>query len=152
MAGQPSTPIRLNPNADQTTLFWARLDPHFQSPLIAAYGPKGGASNDIIGEGSLAFLFHKGICEFGFKTQPESSLRAFGPGLPNGPLKITFYDEAAKPLGVIHFGNANLSTYAFAVVSQSGTLIKAVTLENIDPEGIGISDLLYLDTCSPEVS
>ena len=152
LTGSPATPITLNPDASKNTLFWDRLDPHFQAPLIAAYGPKGGASKDVIGEGSLAFLFDKGICEFGFKTLPESSLRSFGPNLPKGPLKITFYDEAAKPLGVAFFGNANLSSYAFAVNSQSAVLIKAITLENIDPEGIGISNLLYLETCSPDVS
>ena len=130
-------------------------DGAFGSYALAGFGPlQYGPGRMRSGTGIVTILFDEAQCLFGLRTwldgdQDNIVMRRY----PEGNLNVIFWNEAGQQLADFRRYNDRGQVEA-AYIQSSGSYpeIKAVTIQNLDPEGIGIDEILYAPMCPMIVS
>jgi hypothetical protein len=125
-------------------------DAAFGSYALAGVGPKQtGVGQYSLGKGIVTILFDDLQCLFGLRTALDGErdnivMRKF----PEGNLNVIFWNEAGKQLAEFRrFLDQGVLEVGYIQSSGSYPEIKAVTIQNLDPEGIGIDEILYAPLC-----
>lgn len=106
------------------------------------------------GTGIVTIPFDEAQCLFGLRAwlvgdQDNIVMRCYPEANPN----VTFWDEAGQQLAdfrrYIDQGQVEAADFQF---SGSYPKIKAVRIQNLDPEGIGNDEIVYAPMCPTIVS
>ncbi|MCL3882370.1 hypothetical protein [Marivita sp. GX14005] len=138
LRGLPGAPPRAVPGAPGQNLAVAYHD-GFGSNALFPLGPEGYASASGRGEGSLAIVFDDPQFAFGLKLHAEYPDPLGQRPMPRAA-QIAFYDAQARRLTRFV---VPLRRGVMALAWRSGYGVTAITLENTDPGGIAIDDILY---------
>jgi hypothetical protein len=107
-----------------------------------------------LGTGIVTILFDEPQCMFGLTTwldgeQDNIVMRTH----PEGNLNLIFWRRDVTPIADFRrFVDQGLVELAYIQSSGGGPEILAVTIQNLDPEGIGIDEILYSPRCPMMVS
>lgn len=130
-------------------------DAAFGGYALAGVGPKQtGIGRYWLGTGAVTILFDELQCLFGLRTaldggQDNIVMREF----PEGNLNVIFWNEAAEELADFRrYLDQGILEIGYIQSSGSNPEIKAVTIQNLDPGGIGIDEILYAPMCPMIVS
>lgn len=130
-------------------------DGAFDGFALAGIGPKQhGGGRMRLGTGIVTILFDELQCLFGLRTwldgaQDNIVMRDY----PEGNLNVIFWNEAGQELADFRrYLDQGLLEVAYIQSAGSYPEIKAVTIQNLDPEGIGIDEILYAPMCPMIVS
>lgn len=138
LTGLPGAPPRVNPGASGQNFTIAHHD-GFGSNALFPLGPVGIAGADGRGEGSIAFTFDDPQFAFGLRLHAEYADPLGQRPMPRAA-EIAFYDVDARLLTRIVL---TLGRGVMSLAWRSGYGVAAVTIENTDPGGIAIDDILY---------
>ncbi|WP_299790134.1 hypothetical protein [uncultured Marivita sp.] len=136
--GLPGAPPRVIPGTSGQN-FTIAHHAGFGSNALFPLGPVGLAGADGRGEGSIAFTFDDPQFAFGLRLHAEYPDPLGQRPMPRAA-EIVFYDVNARPITdfVLPLGRGVIS-----LAWRSGYGVAAVTIENTDPGGIAIDDILY---------
>jgi len=130
-------------------------DGAFDSYALAGFGPQQyGPGRMRSGTGIVTILFDEVQCLFGFRTwldgnQDNIVMRRY----PEGNLNVIFWNEAGQQLADFRrYIDQGQVEVAYIQSSGSYPEIRAVTIQNLDPEGIGIDEIVYAPMCPMIVS
>ena len=140
--GAPTGPLRLSagkPSENLSVTFYFMLTNHLVGNAAPGY-PESHAG----GEGSISLLFDDDQSAIGFlvaaEPLPEDASQ------PKGQMTVTFYDRLGRRLDrlliELEFGR---SGYGFATANGQPE-IAGITIENRDPAGIAIDDVIFGST------
>jgi hypothetical protein len=125
-------------------------DAAFGGFALAGIGPKQtGLGRYWLGTGVVTILFDDLQCLFGLRTaldgaQDNIVMRQF----PEGNLNVIFWNEAGEELADFRrYLDQGVLEVGYIQSAGSYPEIKAVTLQNLDPGGIGIDEILYAPMC-----
>ncbi|MGJ8604209.1 MAG: hypothetical protein ACSHXH_08790 [Marivita sp.] len=138
LTGLPSAPLRVQPGLPKHNLSIA-AHVGFGSNALFPVGPKGIAHAEGRGEGSVALVFDDPQFAIGLKLHAEYP-DPLGQRPPPGTATLTFYAADARPIARV---TLSLDHGVQPVAWRSGTGIAAITIENTDPGGIALDDILY---------
>jgi hypothetical protein len=138
LTGFPGAPPRVIPGNSGQNFTIAHHD-GFDSNALFPLGPVGIAGADGRGEGSVAFTFDDPQFAFGFKLHAEYPDPLGQRPMPHAA-EIAFYDVNARLLTRFVLP---LQRGVMSLAWRSGYGVAAVTIENTDPGGIAIDDILY---------
>ena len=122
--------------------------------LVGIGPPQHGGGRLRLGTGIITILFDEPQCLFGLRTWLDGSqdnivMRDY----PEGNLNVIFWNEAGVELADFRrFLDQGLLEVDYIQSAGSYPEIKAVTIQNLDPEGIGIDEILYAPLCPMIVS
>ncbi|MFP7673572.1 hypothetical protein ACG74X_09470 [Marivita sp. S0852] len=138
LIGQPDAPLRVIPGQSGQNLTVA-YHSGFGSNALFPLGPVGIAGADGRGEGSLALTFDDPQFAFGLRLHAEYPDPLAQRPMPRAA-EVAFYDVNARLITrfVLPLGRGVMS-----LAWRSGYGVAAVTIENTDPGGIAIDDILY---------
>jgi hypothetical protein len=125
------------------------FDAAFGSLALAGIGPDPAPGRNALGTGILTLLFDEPQCVVGFRTwldgwQDNIVMRQF----PEGNLNVIFWNRDAEVISdKRRFVDAGLISLAYSQSSGGGPEIMAVTIQNLDPGGIAIDDLIFSPLC-----
>ncbi|MCK0149028.1 hypothetical protein MWU54_03250 [Marivita sp. S6314] len=138
LVGLPGAPPRVIPGQSGQNLTIAYHD-GFGSNALFPLGPVGLAGADGRGEGSIAFTFDDPQFAFGLRLHAEYPDPLAQRPMPRAA-EVTFYDVNARVLTrfVLPLGRGVMS-----LAWRSGYGVAAVTIENTDPGGVALDDILY---------
>lgn len=130
-------------------------DAAFGGYALAGVGPKQtGMGRYWLGTGVVTILFDELQCLFGLRTaldggQDNIVMRDF----PEGNLNVIFWNEAGEELADFR-RTLDQGILEIGYIQSAGSYpeIKAVTIQNLDPGGIGIDEILYAPMCPMIVS
>lgn len=130
-------------------------DGAFDSYALAGIGPRQtGMGNTRLGTGIVTVVFDELQCLFGLRTwldggQDNIVMRDY----PEGNLNVIFWNEAGEELADFR-RTVDQGLLEIGYIQSAGSYpeIKAVTIQNLDPEGIGIDEILYAPMCPMIVS
>jgi hypothetical protein len=138
--------------ADVAAVVW---DGAFGSQALAGLGPELQSRGKMrLGTGVVTLLFQEPQCMFGLRTwldgwQDNIVMRQH----PEGNLNLIFWNQNADSLGAFRrFLDQGRIELAYIQSSGSGPEIQAVTIQNLDPEGIGIDEIVFSPLCPMMVS
>jgi hypothetical protein len=136
--GLPSAPPRVVPGQSGQNFTIAHHD-GFGSNALFPLGPVGIAGAEGRGEGSVAVTFDDPQFAFGLRLHAEYPDPLGQRPMPRAA-EVAFYDANARRITdfVLPLGRGVIS-----LAWRSGYGIAAVTIENTDPGGIAIDDILY---------
>lgn len=130
-------------------------DGAFGGYALAGIGPKQtGMGNMRLGTGVATILFDELQCLFGLRTwldggQDNIVMRDH----PEGNLNVIFWNDAGEELADFRrYLDQGLLEIGYIQSAGSYPEIRAVTIQNLDPEGIGIDEILYAPMCPMIVS
>lgn len=130
-------------------------DGAFDSYALAGFGPlQYGPGRMRSGTGIVTILFDEAQCLFGLRTwldgdQDNLVIHRY----PEGNLNVIFWNEAGQQLADFRrYLDRGPIDAAYIQSSGSYPEIKAVTIQNLDPEGIGIDEIVYAPMCPMIVS
>lgn len=130
-------------------------DAAFGGYALAGIGPKQtGVGRYWLGTGVVTILFDELQCLFGLRTavdgeQDNIVMRAF----PEGNLNVILWNEAGEELADFRrYLDQGILEIGYIQSAGSYPEIKAVTIQNLDPGGIGIDEILYAPMCPMIVS
>ena len=130
-------------------------DGAFDSFALVGIGPPQHSGGRMrLGTGLVTILFDEPQCLFGLRTwldgeQDNIVMRDY----PEGNLNVIFWNEAGVELADFRrFLDQGLLEVAYIQSAGSYPEIKAVTIQNLDPEGIGIDEILYAPMCPMIIS
>lgn len=155
LAGRtPDLPLELDQGSDGSVAAVVR-DGAFRSQALAGIGPEQTMPGRMrLGTGIVTILFAEPQCLFGLTTwldgeQDNIVMRAH----PEGNLNLIFWRRDVTPIADFkRFVDQGLVQLAYIQSSGGGPEILAVTIQNLDPEGIGIDEILYSPLCPMLVS
>lgn len=122
--------------------------------LVGIGPPQDGMGQFRLGTGIVTVLFDEPQCLFGLRTwldggQDNIVMRDH----PEGNLNLIFWNEAGEELGEFRrFLDQGLTEVGYIQSAGSYPEIRAVTIQNLDPEGIGIDEILHAPMCPMIVS
>lgn len=130
-------------------------DAAFGRQALAGIGPaQTGAGNMRLGTGVVTILFDEPQCLFGLRTwldgrQDNLVMRRH----PEGNMNVIFWNEAGQELAEFR-RFLDQGTVEAGYIQSAGSYpeIRAVTIQNLDPGGIGIDEILYAPMCPMIVS
>ena len=130
-------------------------DDAFGSYALAGVGPKQtGVGRYWLGTGIVTILFDDLQCLFGLRTaldgeQDNIVMREY----PEGNLNVILWNEAGEELADFRrYLDRGVVEIGYIQSAGSYPEIKAVTIQNLDPGGIGIDEILYAPMCPMIVS
>lgn len=138
LTGLPGAPPRVVPGAPGQNFTIAHHD-GFGSNALFPLGPVGVAGADGRGEGSIAFTFDDPQFAFGLRIHAEYPDPLGERPMPRAA-EVAFYDVNARLLTRFVLP---LQSGVMSLAWRSGYGVAAVTIENTDPGGIAIDDILY---------
>lgn len=138
LSGAPGAPPRVIPGAPGTNLALA-FHRGFGSNALFPVGPEGHALREGRGEGSVAFTFDDPQFAFGFRLHAEYPDPLGERPMPRAA-QITFLDTGAR---IIARFVLPLRRGVMSLAWRSGYGVAAVVIENTDPGGIALDDVLY---------
>lgn len=138
LTGAPGTPLRVIAGRAYRN-FTIAHHAGFASNALFPVGPAGHNGIDGRGEGSIAMIFDDPQFAFGLRLHAEYA-DPFGQRPNPGSARITFYDASAHRLASF---SVPLTQGVMSLAWRSGSGVAAVTVENSDPGGIAIDDILY---------
>lgn len=121
---------------------------------LAGIGPPQLAGRMRLGSGIVTVLFDEPQCLFGLRTwldgkQENTVMR----DQPEGNLNLIFWRRDGDKIGEFRrFSDQGLVELAYIQSSGGEAEILAVTIQNLDPGGIGIDEMLYSPLCPMMVS
>lgn len=125
-------------------------DQAFGNFALAGVGPgQTGVGRSQLGTGIVTILFDEPQCLFGLRTaldgeQDNIAMRQF----PEGNLNLIFWNEDGIELASFRrFLDQGVLETAYIQQAGSAPQIKAVTIQNLDPGGIGIDEIVYAPEC-----
>lgn len=136
--GPPDAPLRVVPGPSGRNLTIAHHD-GFGSNALFPLGPLGIADADGRGEGSVAIRFDTPQFAVGIRLHAEYA-DPLGQRPRPGTARITVYDDTAHPIAAFVLP---LSHGVIPLGWRSTTGMAAMTIENSDPGGIALDDILY---------
>jgi hypothetical protein len=126
------------------------FDEAFTSFALAGQGPPQSIPNHArIGTGTLTLLFDEPQCFVGFRTwldgaQDNIVMRSY----PEGNINLLFWNEKGKAVSDRRrFLDHGLIALGYAQQGGGPPEIKAITIQNLDPGGIAIDDLIFSPVC-----
>ncbi len=137
LTGFPNPPLRAIPGAPGQTFAIAH-HAGFGSNALFPVGPKGADLPEGRGEGSAALVFDAPQTALGLRLHAEYP-DPLGQRPPPGSAVVTFYDAAGDITAI----TLPLSHGVLSLGWRSDMGITALTIENTDPGGIAIDDILY---------
>ncbi len=150
----PDLPLELDQGAEGSVAAVV-LDRAFGGMALAGIGPEQNRPGKMrLGTGIVTILFAEPQCMFGLTTwldgeQDNIVMRAH----PEGNLNLIFWRREVTPIADFkRFVDQGLLQLAYIQSSGGGPEILAVTIQNLDPEGIGIDEILYSPLCPMMVS
>lgn len=130
-------------------------DAAFGGYALAGIGPRqSGIGRARLGTGVVTILFDELQCLFGLRVALDGEgdnivMRSH----PEGNLNVIFWNEAGQELANFkRFLDQGVIEVAYIQSSGSNPEIKAVTIQNLDPGGIGIDEILYAPMCPMIIS
>ncbi|MFP7571288.1 hypothetical protein [Marivita sp. S2033] len=138
LTGVPGAPPRVVPGEPGQSFTIAYHD-GFGSNALFPIGPAGYASAEGRGEGSVAFTFDDPQFAFGLRLHAEYPDPLGQRPMPRAA-QVAFYDVRAR---IIARFVLPLDRGVMSLAWRSGYGVAAVTIENTDPGGIAIDDILY---------
>ncbi len=130
-------------------------DGAFGTQALAGIGPiQSTVGRQRLGTGILTILFDEPQCLFALRTwldgeQDNIVMRSY----PEGNLNLIFWNREGNRIGEIkRFIDHGLVELAYIQSSGGGAEIHAVTIQNLDPQGIGIDEVLFSPLCPMMVS
>lgn len=143
------TPLALAPGG-HAPIARVVYDTAFGTYALAGIGPEqSGAGNMQLGTGVVTILFDEPQCLFGLRTwldgkQDNIVMRKF----PEGNLNVILWDDAGEALADFRrFLDHGIVETGYIQSAGSVPAIRAVTIQNLDPDGIGIDEILYSPMC-----
>jgi hypothetical protein len=148
LVGLPEAPLSLEVGESDANLWAGDLESHDGRYIsgVSRFGSR------QVGAGSVTILFDEPVCQFGFKARVNSHLRPISGNYLRGPIGITFYSTDGDPLGEFFLGNGGESQFGFSLPTGSIPIVQGLAIENIDADGIQITDMKFLAECMPFVS
>jgi len=150
----PELPLSLT-TGSAGTVAAVVYDGAFDGFALAGFGPEQhGGGRMRLGTGIVTILFDEPQCLFGLRTwldgaQDNIVMRNY----PEGNLNVILWNEAGQELADFRrYLDQGLLEIAYIQSAGSYPEIKAVTIQNLDPEGIGIDEILYAPMCPMIVS
>jgi hypothetical protein len=130
-------------------------DAAFGGYALTGVGPKQtGMGRYWLGTGVVTILFDELQCLIGLRTwldggQDNIVMRDF----PEGNLNVIFWNDAGEELADFR-RTLDQGLVEIGYIQSAGSYpeIKAVTIQNLDPGGIGIDEILYAPMCPMIVS
>lgn len=126
------------------------FDEAFNSFALAGQGPPQSIPNHArIGTGTLTLLFDEPQCFVGFRTwldgaQDNIVMRDY----PEGNINLLFWNEIGSEIADLRrFLDRGLISLGYAQQGGGPPEIKAITVQNLDPGGIAIDDLIFSPIC-----
>lgn len=121
---------------------------------LAGIGPAQLAGRARLGSGIVTVLFDEPQCMFGLRTaldgvQENTVMR----DQPEGNLNLIFWRRTGDKIGEFRrFTDQGVVELAYIQSSGGAAEILAVTIQNLDPGGIGIDEILFSPLCPMMVS
>jgi hypothetical protein len=150
----PELPLALAEVAEGAVAAVVR-DGAFRSFALAGIGPPQTMPGRMrLGSGIVTILFDEPQCLFGLVTwldgeQDNIVMREH----PEGNLNLIFWRRDVTPLADFRrFTDQGRVELAYVQSAGGGPEILAVTIQNLDPGGIGIDEILYSPLCPMMVS
>lgn len=150
----PQVPLALATGSAGTVAAAVR-DGAFNGFAPVGLGPvQSGRGRMRLGTGIVTILFDEPQCLFGLRTRLDGAqdnivIRDH----PEGNLNVIFWNEAGVELADFRrFLDQGLLEIACIQSAGSYPEIKAVTIQNLDPEGIGLDEIVYAPICPMIVS
>ena len=145
---KPDLPLRLDARSGPirgAVVF----DGAFGSYALAGIGPAQMPGRSPLGTGILTLLFDEPQCLVGFRTWLDPHrFGVFPMQFPEGNLNLIFWNRDGQAMVEFwRFKDFGAQAYAFIQSSGSEPQITALTIQNLDPEGIGVDDLLLSPLC-----
>ncbi len=141
LAGFPDAPLAVLPGApgrNQSIAFHRGFGSNALFPL----GKIGFPDLEARGEGSVAVLFDQNQWALAFKVH-SGYARPLGGAAKTGALIVTFYDRRGKVIARTSRDLAvGINLFGFRRAGRRAD-IAAITVENTDPGGIALDDLIY---------
>jgi hypothetical protein len=138
--------------AEVAAVVW---DGAFGSQALAGLGPDPQPRGKMrLGTGIVTLLFDELQCMFGLRSwldgwQDNNVMRRH----PEGNLNLIFWNRNGQIIGDFRrFLDQGQVDLAYIQSSGGGPEIQAVTIQNLDPEGIGIDELVFSPLCPMIVS
>ena len=138
LKGLPSAPLRVIPGPPGQN-FTVAHHAGFGSNALFPLGPVGNTGADGRGEGSIAIAFDDPQFAFGLRLHAE-----YPDPLGQRPMpqtaQVAFYDADARRIAeiVLPLGHGVIS-----LAWRSGQGVAALTIQNTDPGGLALDDILY---------
>ncbi|MCR8549864.1 hypothetical protein M4578_18705 [Salipiger sp. P9] len=130
LAGLPLPPLRLLAGADGSNLGTISL---WGDNVLKGHGPRGFPDAGAVGEGAIAVLFDR--------DQPALALDIRGG--EGGTVTLVFFDRAGRQIQRMT-RHVERDTGTLTLLRRGGlTDIAGFTVENQDPEGLGIDNLRF---------
>ena len=130
-------------------------DGAFDGFALAGIGPEQhGGGRMRLGTGIVTILFDEPQCLFGLRTwldgaQDNIVMRDY----PEGNLNVILWNEAGQELADFRrYLDQGILEIGYIQSAGSYPEIMAVTIQNLDPEGIGIDEILYAPMCPMIIS
>ncbi len=136
--GQPLPGLVVKPGAPGENLSVTHI--YFQSNQLQGLGPEGFPSRDAGGEGAIAIVFEQDQEQLGFKVSAE--IKPDEPA-PLGRMTVTFHARDGRIIEQLEVPlDWGRNGYGF---ERAGGVadIAGVTIENRDPGGIAIDDIVF---------
>lgn len=141
LEGQPFGPLALLTGPEGRGLSIAHHR-GFGSMALFPLGPAGFPALDARGEGSIAVLFDEDVCAVGLLVHTDYE-RPLGPSPAPGSVTLTAYARDGALLGrIVLQPGPGLSSHA-AQAPGGMARIAGLTVENDDPGGIALDDLVF---------
>jgi hypothetical protein len=138
LTGSPSTPPHVVPGTTGQN-FTIADHAGFGSNALFPLGPLGFTDAEGRGEGSIALIFDDPQFAFGFRLHAEYPDPMGQRPMPR-TADIALYDADARLITEVILP---LQRGVISLAWRSGVGVTAVTIENIDPGGITLDDVLY---------
>ncbi|MEM1386933.1 MAG: hypothetical protein AAF626_04180 [Pseudomonadota bacterium] len=138
LSGAPEPGLVIRPGAPGQNLTITHI--YFQTNQLQGLGPSGYPTRDAGGEGAIAILFEQDQQAFGLKVSAE--LRPDTPE-PKGTMTITAHRRDGSVIDRIRVPlDWGRNGYGFARPGDEDD-IAGITIENRDPGGIAIDDIIF---------
>ncbi len=150
----PQVPLALDQMPDGSYAAVTRDMAFGGRQALAGIGPPQPMGRMRLGTGIVTVLFDEPQCMFGLRTwldgaQDNIVMR----DQPEGNLNLIFWRRNGEKIGAFRrFTDQGLVELAYIQSTGGEAEILAVTLQNLDPGGIGIDEMLYSPLCPMMVS
>ena len=145
----PQVPLALDQMPGESFAAVVRDGAFEDQQALAGIGPPQPAGRMRLGSGIVTVLFDEPQCMFGLRTwldggQENTVMR----DQPEGNLNLIFWRRDGGKIGEFRrFTDQGLVELAYIQSSGGEPEILAVTIQNLDPGGIGIDEILYSPLC-----
>ena len=141
LSGAPAAPLRLRTGATRRNLSVA-FHRGFGSNALFPLGPEGFPRLTARGEGAVALMFDSGQRAVGVRIH-SGYPSPLGNRAATGRVIFTFYDRGGRALGRLEAKlEEGINEFGFREAGNAPD-IAGLTIENTDPGGIAIDDIIY---------